>query len=104
MEIVFIDEDLAILYFGRMLKIIELKSNPQLQKQFRKVIDRLKSLEKIEDAFIFNALNYEKLSGNLKGKSSIRVNNQYRIIFEERVDEEDVVVILCIEELSNHYQ
>ena len=104
MEIVFIDEDLAILYEGGKVKRKELKSNPQLQKQFGKVIDRLKSLEKIEDAFIFNALNYEKLSGNLKGKSSVRVNNQYRIIFEERVNEEDVVVILCIEELSNHYQ
>jgi len=68
MEIVFIDEDLAILYEGGKVKRKELKSNPQLQKQFGKVIDKLKSLEKIEDAFIFNALNYEKLSGNLKNR------------------------------------
>ena len=43
MEIVFIDEDLAILYEGGKVKRKELKSNPQLQKQFGKVIDKLKS-------------------------------------------------------------
>ncbi|CEN51663.1 type II toxin-antitoxin system RelE/ParE family toxin [Capnocytophaga canis] len=104
MQIEFIDEELARFYEGGKVKNKELKSNGNLQKLFIKTVDRLKSLEKIEDAFLFKSLNYEKLQGNLSGKSSVRVDIKYRIIFEEIEDEEGKVVILSIEELSNHYQ
>ena len=53
----------------------------------------------------YNSLNYEKLKGDKDGLSSVRVNDQYRIEFEEKtVDNQAVAVICSIVELSNHYK
>lgn len=35
----------------------------------------------------YRSLNYEKLKGDKAGLSSVRVNDQYRIEFKERVKE-----------------
>lgn len=104
MQIEFTDDELAKFYEGKKVKNKELKSNTNLQRLFIKTIDKLKSLSKIEEAFLFHSLNYEKLQGDLNGKSSVRVDIRYRIIFQEKQDEEGKVIILSIEELSNHYQ
>lgn len=34
-----------------------------------------------------NSLNYERLEGNKEGLSSVRVNDQYRIEFEEEFED-----------------
>ena len=53
----------------------------------------------------YNSLNYEKLKGDKKGLSSIRINEQYRLEFEEQVANDEVIATICnIVELSNHYQ
>lgn len=53
----------------------------------------------------FSGLNYEKLKGDKAGLSSVRVNDQYRIEFEEKSSGEQSVATICsIVELSNHYK
>jgi proteic killer suppression protein len=53
----------------------------------------------------YNGLNYEKLKGDKAGLSSVRINDQYRIEFEEKTTGEQAVVTICnIVELSNHYK
>lgn len=106
MEVSFKSQLLADLYEGKKVKDKEFRSNPNLIKQYVKTVDRLKAVEKIEQLFQFAGLNYEKLKGDLKGSSSVRVNNQYRLIFQEILSDEEPfeVVLLEIEELSNHYQ
>lgn len=53
----------------------------------------------------YNSMRYEKLVGDKLGLSSVRVNNQYRIEFEERVKDGETIATICnITELSNHYQ
>ena len=53
----------------------------------------------------YNSLHYERLIGDKAGLSSLRVNDQYRIEFEEHVKEGETVATICnITELSNHYQ
>ena len=53
----------------------------------------------------FNGLNYEKLKGDKLGLSSVRVNDQFRIEFEEKIIGEQSVATICsIFELSNHYK
>ena len=53
----------------------------------------------------YNSLNYEHLSGDTNGISSVRVNDQYRIEFEEEIEEGKTVATICnITELSNHYK
>ncbi len=52
-----------------------------------------------------NSLNYEKLKGDKMGLSSVRVNDQYRIEFEEYIEDGHSVATICnITELSNHYK
>ena len=106
MEVSFKSQLLVDLYEGNKVKDKEFRSNPNLIKQYVKTVDRLKSVEKIEQLFQFAGLNYEKLKGNYKGSSSVRVSNQYRLIFQEILSDEEPfeVVLLEIEELSNHYQ
>jgi len=53
----------------------------------------------------YNSLNYEKLKGNKAGLSSARINDKYRIEFEEETVENQTVATICnITELSNHYK
>lgn len=53
----------------------------------------------------YNSLNYEKLRGDKKGLSSVRINDQYRIEFEERFSEGEQIATICnITDLSNHYE
>lgn len=53
----------------------------------------------------YNSLRYEKLKGDKVGLSSVRVNDQYRIEFEERTKDGEVIATICnITDLSNHYK
>lgn len=53
----------------------------------------------------YNSLCYDNLKGDKAGLSSVRVNNKYRIEFEERTEgAETIATIVNITELSNHYQ
>ena len=64
----------------------------------------MRSVDSIEDLKRFNGLNYKKLTGDKKDIESVRVNDQYRIEFQSTVVEEEMVVTICnILELSNHY-
>lgn len=50
------------------------------------------------------SLRYEKLVGDKLGLSSVRVNDQYRIEFEEFVKDGETIASICnITDLSNHY-
>ena len=55
--------------------------------------------------FDYKSLNYEKLIGDKKGISSVRVNDQYRIEFEEELEDGKTIATICnITDLSNHYK
>ena len=103
LQVVFNDQELADLFEGKKVKIF--RSNPQLVKQFIKVVNKLKSAPKIETLYQINSLNYEVLTSDKKGLSSVRINDQYRLIFEEIREEEEPfnVKVIAIEEISNHY-
>jgi toxin HigB-1 len=106
MEINFNTQLLADLYLGNKVKDKEFKSNPILIKQFVKTVNLLKDLESITKIKQYNGLRYEKLLGDRKDTSSVRVNDQYRIIFLEIASETEPfeIEILEIEELSKHYE
>jgi proteic killer suppression protein len=79
---------------------------PQIVKQYVKVISRLEIASNLEELFQINSLNYEKLSGNKEGLESVRVNNQYRIEFKSNIQgiPPKTIIICSIVELSNHYK
>jgi len=75
-------------------------------RQYKNTVDKLKAARRIEDLFVFKSLNYEKLTGDKKGFESVRVNQQFRILFISRIEGNvpDVFTICLLTELSKHYQ
>ena len=78
---------------------------PQVVKKYKRVVDLMIESPNVLSLAKYNALRYEKLIGDKKGLSSVRVNDQYRIEFEEIIQDNEVVATICnITDLSNHYQ
>ena len=103
MEIDFENEYLADIYEGKRAKgkpIFE----QDIEKKFIKTVNMLKSIPRVETLFQMNSLNYEKLSGNKNGFSSVRVTKQFRLEFREIINSESKVFKFIISNLSNHYE
>ncbi len=78
---------------------------PDIIKRYKRGIDILKSSPNFSSLARYNSLNYEQLTGDKKGISSIRVNDKYRIEFSVNETTEEPIVTICnIIELSNHYK
>ncbi len=106
MEISFNNQLLEDLYVGNKVTDKLYRSNPALIKQYIKTIKKLQSIEKIEQLFQYAGLNYEKLKGKLSIYSSVRINQQYRLIFQEIANTKEPfeIVLLQLEEISKHYE
>jgi proteic killer suppression protein len=106
MELIFKEQYLKDLYEGKKVKDKKFVSNPQLVKQYIKTIAKLQSIGKVEQLYQIKSLHYEKKIGNLEGKSAVWINNQYRLIFEEVLDEQPPheIKILALEKISKHYE
>ena len=73
--------------------------------KYIKVINLMKQQENVLGLTKYGSLHYEKLVGDKKGTSSVKVNDQYRIEFiEETEDGKQIATICSITELSNHYK
>lgn len=78
---------------------------PQIVKRYIRVIDLMMELPDVMALTQYNSLRYEKLNGDKEGLSSVRVNDQYRIEFEEMVKDSEIIASICnITDLSNHYK
>ena len=103
MEIRFIDNKLEELFLTP-LKEIKGKQPFSIMviKQFKKKIPLLMAIPRLEDLKAFRGLNFEYLKGDRKGECSIRLNNQYRLIFVP-VNENEIKIIV-VTEISKHYE
>ena len=78
---------------------------PEIIRKYIRVIDLMIDQPNTETLSKYKSLHYEKLKGIKAGLSSVRVNDQYRIEFEEKAVENQIVATICnITELSNHYK
>lgn len=78
---------------------------PDIVRRYQKAINMLMASSSIQALWKINSLNYEVLTGDKAGRSSVRVNNQYRIEFTVNTSADNPVVTICnIVELSNHYK
>lgn len=77
---------------------------PRVIKKYIKVVNTLRATNRIEDLFLFNSLNYEKLTG--VNVESVRVDGKYRLEFRSRLegDEPYTITICSLLDLSNHYK
>lgn len=77
---------------------------PQIVRLYQKRVEMLASVPRPETLYQFNSLHFEALKGDKAGKYSIRVNGQYRVEFTLNSDNEQSLITICnITELSNHY-
>jgi len=106
MVIEFEKEYLEELYKNGKSKNKKHRFQPQVIRQYKQTIDKLRPAQQIEDLFPIKSLNYEKLSGDKKGLESVKVNDQYRIEFRTSIEgqEPNTITICSIIELSNHYK
>ena len=104
MEISFNEQYLKEMYLtGRTDK--KHRFQPQIVRKYIRIINLMIDVQNILELLQYNSLNYEKLKGDKIGLSSVRVNNQYRIEFEERTKAGETVATICnITDLSNHYK
>ena len=78
---------------------------PQVVKKYIQIVDLMIDSPNVLSLTKYNSLRYEKLLGDKNGLSSVRVNDQYRIEFEEITkDNGTIATIVNITELSNHYK
>ncbi len=105
MDIIFQNQLLADLYEDKKVTDKRFRLNPTLVKQYVKTVNKLSAVNRIEDMYILTSLNCEKLSGDREGQSSVRINDQFRLIFEEILSENEPfqVILFALEEISNHY-
>lgn len=78
---------------------------PHVIRKYIRIINLMIDAQDILELLQYNSLNYEKLKGDKSGLSSVRVNDQYRIEFEEQMKDGETVATICnITDLSNHYK
>ena len=105
MDIVFKKDYLQELYKSGKTIDKKYRFQPAIICKYIRVIDLMIDQPDVFALKKFNSLNYEKLKGDKAGLSSVRVNDQYRIEFEEKTEENKIIATICnITELSNHYK
>jgi proteic killer suppression protein len=81
------------------------KFSQEVERTFIKRVIQISSAQNTNDLRAIKSLHFEKLSGDYAGKHSIRVNDSYRVILRIEKEAENLrIEIVCIEELTNHYQ
>ncbi|MDR0891807.1 MAG: type II toxin-antitoxin system RelE/ParE family toxin [Mediterranea sp.] len=79
---------------------------PQIVSGYLKCVKILQKTVRMEDLFLIKSLNYERLKGDKKGLSSVRINDQYRLEFREIPSENNQIEIeICsLTDITNHYK
>lgn len=104
MRVIIEDEYLASIYSRGSSVIGKPKFNKEIEQGFIKRVIQIEQSQNTNNLRMLKSLHFEKLSGNLEGKNSIRINQAYRIIFRiEKDGNNNRVEIICVEELNNHY-
>ncbi|WP_291529609.1 type II toxin-antitoxin system RelE/ParE family toxin [Bacteroides sp. UBA939] len=106
MIVTFDKEYLRELYITGKCSDKKHRFQPDVIKRYKRCVDTLVASHNVESLYKHNSLNYEVLSGDKKGLSSVRVTSKYRIEFTVKVvaDTETIVSVCNIIELSNHYK
>jgi proteic killer suppression protein len=82
------------------------RHQPQVVNGYLKCVKYLVKAKRMEDLYLINSLNYEKLKGDKKGLSSVRINDQYRLEFREIVNPNNIlrIEVCSLIDITNHYK
>ena len=106
MDIVFEKDYLRELYETGKTTDKKHRFQPQVVNGYLKCVRSLQRAIRMEDLFLIKSLRYEKLKGDKKGLSSVRVNDQYRLEFREISNQANKTIVECcsLVEITNHYK
>jgi proteic killer suppression protein len=106
MKVKFENEYLRELYETGKTTDKKHRFHPQIVSGYLKCVRTLQRAIRIEDLFLIKSLNYEKLKGDKKGLSSLRINDQYRLEFREISNPNNILEIeICsLTDITNHYK
>lgn len=105
MIVTFEYEYLQVLYEDGKSPDKKHRFQPDIIRRYQKAINFLKGASSIEALWPIRSLQYEVLSGDKAGLSSIRVNDRYRVEFAVTQNEKEPVLTICnVVDLSNHYK
>lgn len=105
MIVTFEHDYLKVLYEDGRCSDKKHRFQPDIIRRYQKAIKFLKGASSIEALWPIRSLQYEVLSGDKAGLSSVRVNDQYRVEFSVTLNEKEPVLTICnVVELSNHYK
>lgn len=105
MKVTFNEEYLEELYTEGKSRNKRYRFQPQIVRGYQKAVKYLIQAHRKEDLFPFKSLHFEALQGDKAGRFSVKANDQYRVEFSiEESEEEPIVTICTILELSNHYK
>lgn len=99
MLISFEDEDLERLYTDADFRLG--RFGPELIKAYRKKVAVLVAATDERDLIAMRSLKFEKLKGDRAGQNSIRLNDQWRLIF--RIDKQDDGTQLVVIEIVDYH-
>ncbi|MDR0977156.1 MAG: type II toxin-antitoxin system RelE/ParE family toxin [Prevotellaceae bacterium] len=106
MKIEFEKEYLRELYETGKTSDKKHRFQPQVVNGYLKCVKVLQKVIRMEDLFLIKSMNYEKLKGDKKGLSSVRINDRYRLEFREIPNENNrfEIEICSLTEITNHYK
>lgn len=104
MEIHFDKDYLSELYYKGKCSDKKHRFQPQVARNYVKRIITLADAPNIESLFVLNSLNYEVLSGNKAGLSSVRIDQKYRLEFKVELNGRPVITVCNIMDITNHYK
>ena len=106
MDIWFEKEYLRELYETGKTSDKKHRFQPPIINGYLKCVKALMDAVKIEELFGYNSLHYERLKGDKKGFSSVRINDQYRLEFREMVVSNNTrgIIICSLVDITNHYK
>ena len=104
MEIQFDKDYLSELYYEGKCSEKKHRFQSKVIRNYVKRIITLAEAPNIESLFVMNSLNYEVLSGDKAGISSIRIDHKYRIEFKVEQKEGTIITICNILDITNHYK
>lgn len=106
MDVEFTKHYLEELYVSGKTSDKKHRFQPNVINGYLKCVKALINVSRMEELFQYRSLNYEKLSGDKAGISSLRINDKYRLEFREIVSPSNQMTVeLCsIIDISNHYK
>ena len=106
MKVEFEKKYLRELYYTGKTTDKKHRFQPQVVNGYLKCVRTLVRAVCIEDLYLIKSLNYERLKGEKKGGSSVRINLQYRLEFREILNQNNTLEIeICsLTDITNHYK